>query len=69
MRDERKYEKFWEILGNSGAVGWWGGGGGGGDISDSILGEHKTLFHIITLYNSKYIGGGGAHADPGLPAS
>ena len=28
MRDERKYEKLYEILGNSGAVGWWGGGGG-----------------------------------------
>ena len=54
----RSYGKFW--------CSWLVGGRG--NISDSILGEHKTLFHIITLYNSKYIGGG-AHADPGLPAS
>ena len=32
--------------------------GGGSTVSDySILGEHKTLF-LLTLYNSKNIGGG-----------
>ena len=39
---------------------------GGDTVSDySILGEHKTLF-LLTLYNSKNIGGRGARAPHSL---
>ena len=41
-------------------------GGGGGIISDSILGGTRHFF-LLTLYNFKNIGGGGAHASPATP--